>query len=67
MVVLVFMCVNVALKIIFHGLNCFVLISCQVDGLAALTSAGTMELQTKITGLEKENKNLKKGELKIFL
>merc|ERR1711994_759855 len=31
-----------------------------VDGLAALTSAGTMELQTKITGLEKENKNLKK-------
>jgi len=32
----------------------------KVDGLAALTSAGTMELQTKITGLEKENKNLKK-------
>jgi len=31
-----------------------------VDGLAALTSAGTMELQTKLTSLEKENKNLKK-------
>jgi len=32
----------------------------KVDGLAALTSAGTMELQTKLTSLEKENKNLKK-------
>jgi len=31
-----------------------------VDGLAALTSAGTMELQTKLTSLEKENKTLKK-------
>merc|ERR1711992_372773 len=34
--------------------------SAEVDGLAALTSAGTMELQTKLTSLEKENKNLKK-------
>jgi len=32
----------------------------KVDGLAALTSAGTMELQTKLTSLEKENKTLKK-------
>jgi len=32
----------------------------KVDGLAALTSAGAMELQTKINSLEKENKNLKK-------
>jgi len=31
-----------------------------VDGLAALTSAGTMELQTKLNSLEKENKTLKK-------
>jgi len=31
-----------------------------VDGLAALTSAGAMELQTKINSLEKENKSLKK-------
>jgi len=31
-----------------------------VDGLAALTSAGNMELQTKLTSLEKENKTLKK-------
>merc|ERR1712212_993125 len=34
--------------------------SLTVDGLAALTSAGTMELQTKLTSLEKENKTLKK-------
>jgi len=32
----------------------------KVDGLAALTSAGTMELQTKLNSLEKENKTLKK-------
>jgi len=32
----------------------------KVDGLAALTSAGAMELQTKINSLEKENKSLKK-------
>jgi len=32
----------------------------KVDGLAALTSAGTMELQTKLNTLEKENKTLKK-------
>jgi len=32
----------------------------KVDGLAALTSAGNMELQTKLTSLEKENKTLKK-------
>ena len=34
----------------------------KVDGLAALTSAGTMELQTKLNSLEKENKTLKKGK-----
>merc|ERR1719412_2546368 len=34
--------------------------SAEVDGLAALTSAGTMELQTKLNSLEKENKTLKK-------
>merc|ERR1719187_398904 len=32
----------------------------KVDGLAALTSAGNMELQTKLSTLEKENKTLKK-------
>merc|ERR1712029_6413 len=32
----------------------------KVDGFAALTSAGAMELQTKINSLEKENKSLKK-------
>jgi len=34
--------------------------SAQVDGLAALTSADQMELQTKLNSLEKENKTLKK-------
>jgi len=32
----------------------------KVDGLAALTSAGNMELQSKLNSLEKENKTLKK-------
>jgi len=32
----------------------------KVDGLAALTSADQMELQTKLNSLEKENKTLKK-------